>query len=149
MGTKQRRELALIWWSLFIIWLMITVSLSGQDGTGSAMLSNTISAGPWRLIHRCFPQLRYEDYHLCVRKLAHFGVHFVLAFLALRAMRYTFSHFGVALIVVAIVTVIIAIFDEAIQVQTPGRVGIISDAVINLAGVFAGIFVSSFFKLAR
>ena len=146
MRMKQRqKELALIWWGLFIVWLVLTVSLSGQDGSGSYAPSNTVSSKPWQFFHKLFPNLEESEFRFYVRKLAHFGIHFVLAFFCFRASRYTFKTRPAAFFVAVTLTITIAVFDELIQMEAPGRVSIPADAIINAVGAIIGTIVSLLF----
>ena len=139
---RTRRIKALIWWTLSTLWLTLTVYLSNQVGTGSAALSQNLARSIWTPLLKLFPELDFEEFHIFVRKLAHFGVHMILAFSIFRASNYTFRRKGTALFITLILAGFIAFANELVQLRAPGRVWTIVDTGLNLLGVFIGTCLS-------
>ena len=135
----------MIWWLVSIVWIMLALFLSGQAGDSSALLSDGIAEPTYGIIHRFFPGLSYAGYGMLVRKLAHFGLHAVLAFALFRASSYSFRRKGAALATALIIALIVALFDELIQLEAPGRYSTVMDAGINVFGVFVGTSLSAIF----
>ncbi|MBR3131141.1 VanZ family protein [Candidatus Saccharibacteria bacterium] len=136
---------ALIWWIASIAWIILAVYLSVQNGDDSALLSDGIASTSFEFLRRIFPGLRYVRFSLLVRKLAHFAVHAVLAFALYRASINSSRHRrkGAALALTLVIALLVALIDELIQLEAPGRYSTATDAGINVFGVFAGTFISS------
>ncbi|MBR3319886.1 VanZ family protein [Candidatus Saccharibacteria bacterium] len=143
MQRISRKKHAIIWWLVSIVWLSLTVYLSSQIGSESANLSRTIAEFSWNLLSKFLSKLGFARYHFYVRKLAHFFVHAVLAFTVYRASNYSFKRKGAVVAFTLILVTSVAVFDEIIQLQAPGRVSTSMDAGINLLGVCIGTCLSS------
>ena len=140
---RTRRTKALIWWTLSILWLALTVYLSNQVGENSATLSMAMARSIWTPLLKLFPELDFEEFHIFMRKLAHFGVHMVLAFSMFRASSHSFRRKGVALFATLTLAGLIAFVNELVQLRAPGRVWTMTDAGLNLLGVFIGTCLSA------
>ena len=79
--------------------------------------------------------------HYCLRKLAHVGVHMVLAALAYRAMVISIDNKKMAIGMSWLGCCMVAAFDELIQLAAVGRVSDPRDMMLNLLGVSVGIIV--------
>lgn len=134
----QRRKKAIIWWVVSVLWLALTIFLSSQVGSDSASLSTRIAKVVWSPLNKIFPGLSFKDFHYLVRKLAHFGVHAVLAFNVFRASWHSFRKRGAALATTIILAGTIAVINELIQLNAPGRTWAVSDVGLNLLGISIG-----------
>ncbi len=137
-----------LWCSLFVLWSLLIIFLTTQNGSESGEFSGFIAEKIWRALNRPLGLLfghtmSFSAFHFFIRKLAHFSVHFVFAFIAIRATIWNFSERRPALVFAWIVAILVAILDEAAQLSVPGRASAVTDAGINLAGVFFGAFLSS------
>jgi len=150
MNTRKIRQKRIFWWAVFGLWLVLTVYLSSQNGSGSSDVSSWLAAKLWRASN-AFTRtmldrgISYSTFHFYIRKLAHFTVHLVLAFVTVRAAAWSFATKKDALRFAFALTVFLALFDEAIQLAAPGRTSAVLDGAINLSGVLVGLFISSRF----
>jgi len=148
MTMRKRYFKRILWWSLFTGWLVLTVYLSTQDGTESAYLSQDIALHLWRTLRsiftNAFADMRFIVFHRTFRKVTHFLIHFVLAFLLVRASRWTFASKKTALGFAWAFAIAVALVDEAVQLVSPGRVSAMLDAGLNLGGAVLGALISSF-----
>jgi len=75
-----------------------------------------------------------------VRKLAHFGVYFVLGVLMMNAQSISGMRDRKAFILSIVFCVLCAVIDEAHQLFVPGRGVQVMDVLIDSAGAIAGIW---------
>lgn len=88
--------------------------------------------------------LRYfapDDLHHFVRKNAHFFIYLVLGFLTANAFKVSGISGWKSMLLALALGVLFALSDELHQTFVPGRGGMVSDAVIDSAGVATGILV--------
>ena len=124
----------IIRFGLLIAWLGLTIFLSEQSGVESARLSERITN--W--IVRVFPsKIEYARLHGILRELAHFGIHFILAILAYRALITIFRE-KTSIVLGLLFCGIVAIVDELLQVRIIGRARESFDLLLNLFGVSLG-----------
>ena len=144
---SKQKSMRWLWWSLFVVWAILTFFLSSQNGDGSASLSQKIALWFWRGTRLVFggsvSHIRFIVFHRFFRKMTHFVVHMILAFFLVRASCWTFSSRKTALWFSWIFAILIAVIDEAVQLIAPGRVGTFYDAWLNLGGITLGAFISS------
>ena len=144
---KKQKSKRILWWGLFAIWLVLTIYLSSQNGVGSSSLSTRISTKLWDSIRSVFGvhflPMRFVTFHYLVRKIAHFSVHFLLAFFLVRASCWTFPSRRTAMIFAWSAAAIISMIDEILQLGVPGRFGAVFDAGLNVSGAIFGSFFSS------
>ncbi len=145
MNLRRIRFKRAFWWCFFAIWLILTVFLSSQAADGSSALSREVSVKLWRVLIKIFGDFKLSTFHFYVRKFAHAFVHLVLAFAAIRASLWSFSERKAGLWFAVLFSVFIALFDEAIQLISPGRSSALLDGAINLLGVLIGSLISSRF----
>ena len=148
MVMRKRYTKRILWWSLFAGWLVLTVYLSTQNGTESAYLSQDIALKVWRSLRAIIGEglfnMKFIVFHRIFRKVTHFMIHFVLAFLLVRASCWTFPSKKTALGFAWIFAIAVAILNEAVQLVSPGRVSAMFDAGLNLGGAVLGALISSF-----
>ena len=119
---------------LSLIWIMVIFSFSLQDGTRSNFQSGVITTMMQNLLLSINIDIEREMLSFIVRKTAHFANFFILGiFVKQSAVDLKSKH---PLYWVCIVPIV----DETIQSFVPGRVMALTDMVIDLAGIFAGVF---------
>ena len=128
-------------WALVLIWLTITAYLSQQSGIKSSATSGIIARLLFRVARHFRPGVSFATFHYLVRKCAHFGMHFVLAWLGYRAFSLFFDKRFYTLVATISLFGLAAVFDELIQSVSPGRAMMLEDAMINVSGVLCGAIV--------
>lgn len=125
--------------SLSIVWFVLSVFLSLQNGRGTGELSRTLSRWTTKQLKRIGIQLDFEAFHSFLRVSAHFIVFFVLGILfawSLNAMGATLiRHTLAALAVVTIISVSV----EVGKIWIPGRHLQWDEAILNVVGAWCGI----------
>ncbi len=122
-------------WLLPIIWLVVTIYLTFQNGDSSGKLSHIIA----EKICVIFNSSRSaHDCEVIIRELAHFGIHFVLAFLTSLAAYYGREDPFRPAIATLIVCTIVAITDEIGQLFIAGRFFEFFDIIENMLGIIYG-----------
>lgn len=123
--TSTGRLVALVLWLLFI-WANSCVPGEASSSESLAFL---------QLVRPVFEALGVSDVnlmHTIVRKAAHFTEYLVLGVLAARA-------FGLSpVLAVVLVGVCAPSVDETIQLFVPGRVGAVTDVLIDMTGYTTG-----------
>ena len=137
------------WCTLFVLWASLIIFFTTQNGSDSSEVSGFVAEKIWRVSNRLLNSVFGRDisfitFHFIVRKIAHFLIHFVFAFIAVRASAWNFPDRKFALIFAWGISLVVAVLDEAAQLSVPGRYGIAADAGINLAGTVLGALLSSF-----
>ena len=128
-------------WTLVILWLILTVYLSQQTGTESSATSSWLAHKLFRIIELLGINVSYSAFHAVLRKIAHFGIHFILAWLGYRALLISCDKRRNTILITVTLFGAIALFDEAIQSIAPGRAMMLFDAMINLSGVVLGTII--------
>ena len=128
-------------WSAVLAWLALTIYLSQQSGTDSAKLSSGITKVVMKSMGFFGIHESTATVHYCLRKMAHVGVHLVLAILAYRAMAISVNSIRVTVGVSWLGCCVVAAFDELIQLAAVGRASDPRDMMLNLLGVSIGIIV--------
>ena len=128
-------------WTLIILWLIFTVYLSQQTGAESSATSSWLAHKLFRIFELLGIDVSYRAFHAVLRKIAHFGIHFILAWLGYRALIVSCEERRNAIIIALMLFGAVAIFNEAIQSIAPGRAMMFLDAVINLSGVLLGTII--------
>jgi VanZ family protein len=139
----------IISWILLIAWMGIIISFSSQPASDSGALSKGLvrkivefmSGDNRKLSYR---ELEYYDHLL--RKLAHFGIYFVMGFFcsnALYRLRVKKSYWiGISIGI----CFAFAIVDEFYQSFIPGRGPGIFDVFIDTLGAFLGTLIYTYIK---
>lgn len=150
MNFKRR---LLLRWVLVLGWLALTVYLSQQPGIESSATSNWLARLLFRVVRHFRPSTSFAVFHHLVRKAAHFGIHFVLAWLGYRAFVLCLDKRLYAVVSTLALFGLIAVFDELVQSMAPGRAMMVGDMLINVAGVACGtifgVFVAMLWKFLR
>ena len=122
---------------LLFAWLGLTIFLSEQSGAESANLSSELAKWLINTFSLTIPHTRLNAF---LRELAHFGIHFILAILAYRALLTVFNE-KLNTFISLISCSAIAAFDELSQQHIVGRAREVNDLILNLLGVSLGIIV--------
>ena len=128
-------------WTLVTLWLILTVHLSRQTGVESSTVSGWLAHGLYHICDALGINLSFVTFHAVLRKIAHFGIHFILAWLGYRALLVSCEQKRNAIILSLVLYGVIAIVDEAIQGISPGRAMMLGDAIINLFGIVLGVII--------
>lgn len=138
-NTKEKnKKSAIISFLPAIIWLVILLALSSQNGPETAATSLPIAE--WIQQH-IFPQDSVDYVHMYLRKWAHFIVYFVESGLLVLAMKNVMKAWKAACTVFGLCTVL-AIADEAHKVFIAGRHCQWDEAGINIVGVIMGVLLT-------
>lgn len=134
----SRRCRLIIRWTSVAVWFVVAVVLSCQPAKESSATSGWLAGILFRAIQRIGLQCEYEVFHAFLRKAAHFGVHFVLAWLGYRAFLLSCEYRRYAIIATLAIFGVVAFYDELVQSMSPGRAMMLTDALINLSGIALG-----------
>lgn len=130
-------------WIFFITSLCLAVYLSQQIGSESTKVSEWITDIVQKLLNWIgLKGIKKRIIHSYIRDYAHFGVHLSLAFFGYRAFAGSLPKFKPALALSLFLSLAIAIFDELIQQEVPGRAFEISDMALNISGISIGTLIS-------
>lgn len=125
--------------TLSVLWLVLAVFLSLQNGSGTGELSRGLTEWLVELLGRLGLKLNFETFHAFLRTAAHFIVFFVMAVLfawALNAWGATrIRHVLVALAAVTAIAVLV----EVGKLWIPGRHLQWDEVLINVVGAWCGI----------
>lgn len=134
-------------WLLPTIWLGITFFLTFQSGDSSGRLSHIIAGQICAIFGNTPDPYTLE---MTMRDIAHFGIHFVLAFLTALAAYYDSDDAFRPGMLAFFLCIAVGLIDEIGQIIIPGRFFEPIDIARNLLGVLYGtacfIFVYSFKK---
>ena len=136
---KKRRRTAIIFFVLSIVWMLFIWGNSLQPGSTSGNMSGTITEKINELL-KIFGE-DAELPHLFIRKAAHFlefaALSLLLSFCAFNffELKPTDSYARNSLSLLALpASVLVAAIDETIQLFVDGRVGAITDVLIDTSG---------------
>lgn len=129
----------IFWTALTLLYLLFIYSNSMRP----AVESSNQSQGLLRMIEKAFPFIVHTlglTEHI-LRKMAHFGEYMILGMLLAQTVR-AYGVFPVRqLWLVPPAGFLMASVDEGIQLFTEGRSGQISDVLLDLCGVVAGLLI--------
>lgn len=126
-----------IWYMcMTILWVGVIFSFSLQSGEESGALSGGIVS--WIVETFSLTKFMDEDtIHFLIRKTAHFTEYFILGIFSILTLLQT--KFPKKAVVAIFFCIIIASFDETIQLFVGGRAGQLMDVVLDSTGSFCGI----------
>ena len=137
-NRAKNRKLTMISFLPAIIWLILLLVLSSQNGPQTAATS--LPMAEWIQQH-FFPQDSVDYVHMYLRKWAHFIVYFIESGLLILAMKNVMKAWKAACAVFGLCT-ILAIEDEAHKVLIVGRHCQWDEAGINIVGVIMGVLLT-------
>ena len=139
--TKRKDAATFVWVAALVLWVCVVWGHSLMGGDDSSLESSIVV----EFFAPLFDVLGVADLDLrvtVVRKLAHFSEHAVLAILATGAMRRVFSGSHAWWLAALAICVAVPCIDETIQLFVPGRVGAVTDVLIDLAGCATGALIA-------
>ena len=128
----------IVLWILLIIWLYVIYFFSSQNGSASESTSSII----YNIVKTYIPNINV----LIVRKLAHFIEFSVLGIIITLLYKEYKCITNKGFILIFLLRIIFASFDELHQLFINERAGKITDVVIDSMGSFFGIICTLFFK---
>ena len=136
---SRKNKLDIISWAAVAVIAVTIFCFSAQR----ADLSNESSGFIVGILTALFPGLdtmRLDLLTTIVRKTGHFTEYLLLGLALINAVRRTFSKIGdKAWIAAGVCGYAYAVSDEIHQLFVPGRAGMFTDTLIDLAGVMTGI----------
>lgn len=119
-----------------ILWMGVIITFTLQSGEASGNLSGMLTAKLLGIIEYSNLSIDFETLHWIIRKAAHVSEYVVFGLLAFYACKpYTLS-FKKQVILVFLLGVMFAGFDEYLQTHIPNRAGQITDVIIDSLGLF-------------
>ena len=119
-----------------LLWVFVIFSFSLQNGEESGQLSGGIVS--W--VVETFSLTRFmelDTIHFLIRKMAHFTEYFILGMFTVLTLLQT--QFSKKCMIGTLFCVIIASFDETIQLFVGGRAGQLKDVLLDSTGALCGI----------
>jgi VanZ family protein len=138
---KKKFTIIALWW-LFVLWLVVAVVLSSQNGTETASTSHQVSQFIIQLFH--MPETKLDIFDAFLRKLAHMVVFLLLGGLLYIALYETLETKKYIWLWVGISCSTFAIFDEVKKSFIAGRHCQWDEAGLNLFGVLASVVLLKF-----
>lgn len=114
-----------------ICFILFIYSNSMQTGTDSSALSKAVV--------EFLQSMGINLSELFVRKLAHFLEYFVLGLLLSVDIRLITQNWWARIFAPLFCGLLIPVFDESIQLLTPGRSGEVRDVLLDFSGVVTGL----------
>ena len=126
---------------LIVIWMITVFIFSNQQSIDSANTSGRFIEIVMKIFNKNISDEQIQALQLPIRKLAHFTIYAIGGLLvALLINQYKISTLRKVIYSQTFMT-LYAITDEVHQYFIPGRVGIITDVLIDSAGAFLSILV--------
>lgn len=132
--THHRRR----WTIAFFVWLCVVWGHSLMSGEASS----AESSGVVDVLRPLFALFGVSDQHVMsfvVRKTAHFSEYAILGGLGLRMAVAWFGATKRAIALACGILLVVPCVDEAIQLLVPGRAGMSTDILIDMAGGALGL----------
>ncbi|MBQ9005019.1 MAG: VanZ family protein, partial [Atopobiaceae bacterium] len=131
----------LAWKVLLVLWMVFIWVHSLIPGPASSEESMLFV----RLVYPLFKAVGIADMdvaHLIVRKGAHFSEYLVLGFITIVALRPRLAVPLFPAVLTVILWVAVPSVDEFIQLHVPGRAGMVTDVLIDMAGFAVGMVIA-------
>lgn len=126
------------WTVAFVVWLCVVWGHSLMSGS----ISSAESSGLVELLKPVLEALGFtskQAMSFAVRKTAHFSEYAILAALALRMTIAWHGKSPRAFVLAGVIWVVAPCVDESIQLFVPGRAGMPTDILIDMAGGALGL----------
>ena len=147
-NDSARRPTLRRWAVAFCCWALLIWCHSLIQGPQSSLESGFVVG----LVRPLFEALGVTDVDLMthiVRKGAHFSEYAVLGVLARGLFSARLRERGRAPFPAAFLVALVPVCDECLQLFVPGRSGQLTDVLIDLAGVCAGVLLASILSALR
>lgn len=138
---QSSKRIRRAWTTAFLIWLCVVWVHSLMPGDASS----AESSGVVFLVRPVFELFGIYDESLMtlvVRKAAHFSEYAILTFLGWNMLEAWFGKTRKARLLSLAVWLLVPCVDECIQLAVPGRAGMPTDVLIDMAGGLVGLVVS-------
>lgn len=128
-----------------IVWMGVIFGFSNETGTSSGGLTEEIIVNVVEIVSDIKKDTKEMDKMINklsfpLRKMAHFFVYFVLAFLIMNAL-ITFGIRKKTIIITSLICVFYAISDEVHQLFISGRSGQVSDVLLDSSAAILSSFI--------
>ena len=135
---KQHKQHKLLFPILSILWVIVILSFSLQDGSRSSLQSGVITTTIQSILSNIGIDIERQLLSFLIRKIAHFTEFFILGVFVKQ------SSFDLKNIFPIFLACFVPILDETVQSFVPGRAMAITDMVIDLVGIFCGMIIYAF-----
>ena len=120
-------------WIVAVLYTLLIFRNSFATGQQSGSLSTAITQVFYNFLVKIRITVPFDTLHFFVRKAAHFSEFFVLGFLVYQA-NIRQPLFQKPWICILLWMILPPLMDEAIQLFTPGRSGMVTDSLIDMSG---------------
>lgn len=121
------------------LWIAFILTNSMQTGVESGEMSDKVTELVIKILGIVKINPNFSQTALFIRKCAHFFEYFVLGLLFFLTYINLFDSFRYLIGYSFLSSLFISVIDEVIQVFVPGRVGAVTDVLIDCSGVILGI----------
>lgn len=135
---KQHKQNKLLFPILSILWVIVILSFSLQDGSRSSLQSGVITTTIQSILSNIGIDIERQLLSFLIRKTAHFTEFFILGVFVKQSSFDLKNNFPIFL------ACFVPILDETVQSFVPGRAMAITDMVIDLVGIICGMIVYAF-----
>ena len=133
--TKQLKQHKLLFPILSILWVIVILSFSLQDGSRSSLQSGMITTTIQSLLSNIGIDIERQLLSFLIRKAAHFTEFFILGVLVKQ------STFDLKNTIPLYLACLVPVIDETVQSFIPGRAMAITDMFIDLSGILFGFLI--------
>ncbi|MFW5895068.1 MAG: VanZ family protein [Bacillota bacterium] len=136
--------------AMALLWMLVIFSFSQQGGSESADLSMGVMDTLLSVLRFFEPDIEtlinVELFHSVLRTMAHFFLYFFFAFWVYDFLKCFFEDWFRLTTETALIALLVAILDESLQGQVPGRAMQISDIYTDFFGaIFGAVFMTVIF----
>lgn len=135
---KQHKQHKLLFPILSILWVIVILSFSLQDGSRSSLQSGVITTTIQSILSNIGIDIERQLLSFLIRKTAHFTEFFILGVFVKQSSFDLKNNFPIFL------ACFVPILDETVQSFVPGRAMAITDMVIDLVGIICGMIIYAF-----
>lgn len=139
---KNGRALTYILWVVAVLWAVLCVFLSWQQGEDTSQLSGKIAYAAKRVIYLFGIEIDLNTLNMWMRKYAHVAVFFVLSILFCSALQRSMPqspYLSVRSYAVTVVACVVwAVIAEVGKIWVPGRHLQWDETMLDIVGVICG-----------
>ena len=150
MNSKSNQNRILLKWMRIVVWGILAVFLSRQNGFHTSALSYRISEIIRRFLESCGVPIELREINYALRILAHLIIYLVLGGLVFDTISCTIQKSKKTALSLSVLFCLIAsVLDEAQKFFIPGRHCDIADIALNTVAAVVGIFAVFFLSRNR